>query len=393
MLSTSRSSRLALLVAALAVAAPAVAACAPAASEASMTDDIGVVLAPTMGGSALAPADLDVALDLLDEEGDHLIAVVADGEPSVVVDITLPELPGNGKEREAWLAQFRSDARTALLEKRASEPEVDLTEAIALTASAFRADTRRTLVVYSSGLSTAGALSMLDGRLYAEPSDLVAHAAQSGIPRLDAVSVRMPTLGVVTDPQPALSTSARQALVDIWTTYFRTAQATDVRLESTSLLARPFDGEALPLVTPVAVERPQPLAAADCRQLLGDASVGFAAGSAELVDPDAARALVAGVVDRLSACPGVYRVEGSASSEGLADTNQALSADRAHAVAALLAAESGTPLSEMNVTGWGTTWPCRVPDMDAAGALILSAAIANRTVVVSKGEPSASPSC
>ena len=362
------------------------AACTTAAGADRQTDVV-LVVAPTTGTAALTAAELDAPLSTLDSAGDRLVAVVADGAPFVAIDVTVAELPGNSKDREEALAVLRSDARTAILAKTAQTPEVDLTEAIALAAESFRGDAEHTLTVFSSGLQTTGALSLLDGRLYAEPADLIAHVEQSsGIPSLSDVTVRMPKLGIVVNPQPALTEGARTALTGIWGAYFARAGATGVDLAPTSLLAAapPVD---LPSVTPVPIDRPAGAQASGCRSLLAAASIGFAAGSAEFADPAAAQALLTQAHADLAGCPGDYTIEGSASSEGDAAANEALSRARAESAAAALSAISGVPVSDMHITGWGVAWPCRVADLDAHGDLILDAATANRVVVVSRGEP------
>lgn len=379
-------SRRAGLAASVAAAILLLAGCVCSPPE-SVPGDSVIVIGATSGSSALSPAALAEPLSELDLEGDRLIAVVGDGVPQVVFDVTVPELPGNSGDRKTWLERFRADVRTALLAVRADSPEVDLTEAIALGAQAFAPDRTHSLYVYSSGLQTTGLLSMLDGRLYAEPADLVAYVEQNaGVPDLSGVRVRMP-VGVVTDPQPALTEGARIALRDVWGSFFAASGAEDVDLTAQDLTARTIE-DALPFVSPVPVERPQPAVASGCRQELGSTSIGFAAGSAELSDPTGVDALVGRLVDDLSGCEGDYVVEASASAEGGDADNLELSESRAARIAEVLQshlAAQGAPT--VRVVGWGEAWPCRATDLDAEGHLILDAAIANRVVVISRGEP------
>ncbi len=358
-----------------------------AATAAPSVDDLVFVVSGAVGTSAPDPAAIDELLSIIDVEGDHVAVIRADGTPDAVLDVTLPALPGNGSDREAWLRSFRDDVVAAVLDVRALDPEIDVTEAIALGAEAFRPGAAHTLVVETSGLQTTGALSMLDGRLYAEPADLISHVEQTGgIPDLAGARVRM-SLGVVADPQPALTAEARTALTGIWHEYFARAGAVDVDLAPASLTPRPLDDETLPVVTPVPIGRPDPGPVSDCRQELGTASIGFDAGSADLGDPDGVRTLLAGTAAALASCPGGFLVEASASSEGDEGANEALSVARAEAVATELAKTVGISVTQIRVIGWGEAWPCRVDDLDAEGGLILDAAIANRVVVVGKGDP------
>lgn len=370
------------------LASGALAGCSSAAGAgaAPKVDDLVFVVAGAAGTSALDADLVDHVLADVDVTGDHVVVVRADGDPSVVMDVTIPDLPGNSGDRDEWLARTRTQLATGILAVRAVAPEVDYTEAIALAAEAFRRGASRSLVIQGSGLQTTGALSMLEGRLYAEPSDLIAHVQDTGeIPDLSGVRVRMP-LGVVTDPQPALTAQARRALTTTWAAYFAAAQADEVDLSAASLTPRAHEGVALPYVTPVPIERPVPEPVAGCSQRLGSATIGFAAGSFELADPEGTRALLAESVAALADCSGAYVVQASASAEGGAAANTVLTEKRAHAVAEELSGVSGVPVADMTVIGWGEGWPCRMPDLDASGRLILDAAISNRVVVIGKGQ-------
>lgn len=343
------------------------------------------IVSPTTGAPELPAGELDAELGRLDSKGDRLVVVVADGEPFVAIDLTVPKLPGNSDDRDETLMRLRAQAATAVLSQTARTPETDVTEAVALAAQAATPGSRMTIIITGSGLQTAGALSMLDGRLYAEPADLVASAAEQGaVPDLSAVAeVRMPRLGVTNPPQPAADEEARTALSGIWAEYWARAGVGSVALTPTDLRAgEPVTGA--PTVTPVAIDRPGLPPVAQCTQVLGASTIGFAAGSAELVDPAGTAALVDEARTRLAGCDGPWLVEGSASSEG--DHNRELSLARAEAIAALLrAAEPG---AEIQTIGWGDQWACRTPDLDANGALLLTAAISNRVVAISRGEAS-----
>lgn len=353
------------------------------------SDDIVLVVTPTSNAAALLPTDLEPFLQLVDRADDRVIVVVADGQPSVEVDITVGELPGNSGERADKLADLRQRITSAVLILTADDDEIDASEGIALGSEAFRPDTRRTMGIFASGVQTAGALNLLDGRLYAEAADLVTHAEQAGaLPDLAGADVRMPKFGVTTAPQPALDEGARSALRSIWDEYFSRAGARSVDLGAANLRAEPVAASGLPHVAPVPVERPQPQPVVACRQSLSDAAIGFAARSAEIADPTVVRGVLARTAAGLAGCAGAYVVEGSASAEGDETTNLTLSTERARAVAALLSELTGVGVAEMRIVGWGETWPCRETDLDAQGALLLDAAMHNRTVVVSRGDTS-----
>jgi outer membrane protein OmpA-like peptidoglycan-associated protein len=379
-------------VVALLLTAPlALAGCAST-PEAQPTDDIVIVAGTRMGSPRITPEELEGALSKLDAVGDRVTVVVADGEPSIAADLTINSLPGNSRDRAEKLSQLRSDVVTAVLSHPARKPEVDLAEAIALGAAAFRDGTRHSLTVLDSGLDTAGALSLLGGRLWAEPADLLSYVTSTTtLPNLAGVAVSMPRIGVVVDPQPELTESARRQLTSIWAAYFKAAGATNVQLSPQSMVAL-SQTDKLPTVTPVPIDRPQPPAASGCHQVLGDSTIGFAAGSPDLTDTKATHALLAQVNVALRDCSGTWTVEGSASSEGEAQANQALSEDRASTVAAMLADVADLSPDDIRVVGWGEKWPCRVDDVKD-GHLDLDAAGKNRVVVISKSDAKPGSHC
>lgn len=369
----------------------ALAGCASA-PAAQPSDDIVIIAGTRTGSPRITPGELKGALSELDTVGDRVTIVVADGEPSIAADLTVDSLPGNSQDRAEKLKQLRSDVVTAVLSHPAQRPEVDLAEAIALGSSAFRAGTHHSLIILDSGLNTAGALGLLGGRLWSEPADLLSYVkGTTTLPDLKGAKVTMPRIGVVVSPQPQLTESARRQLTAIWTAYFEAAGAADIELAPQSMVALPQTGE-LPNVTPVPIDRPQPPAASGCRQLLGDSSIGFAAGSADLADAGATHALIAKVVKALRDCSGTWKVEGSASSEGEAAANQRLSENRARTVADMLADVVGLSRDDIRVVGWGESWPCRVEDV-RDGHFDLDAAGKNRVVVISKSKAGSGSHC
>lgn len=365
-----------------------VAACA-ASGGTPAPGQTAIVIAAHTSAPRITPADIEPALAMLDAEGDRVTVIVADGAPQVIYDSTVGDLSDYSEDREDELSRARTQVAERIVSAIAQTPEVDLTEAIALAAETFDGAGPYALVVLAPGLSTTGAFSMLDGRLYAEPADLVANVRdQGGLPDLRDVIVRMPRLGVTVAPQPDLTADARTSLTGLWAAYFSATGATDVKLGGGSLNALAQNSESLPPVTPVPIERPLPVAEGGCRQVLADASIGFAAASAHLVDTAATEARIADIVASLADCGGTYLVEGSASSEGGEAFNTTIAEARAQTVAAEVARIAGIDLADIEVKGWGTAWPCRVDDVDDAGRLIVDAASANRVVVVSRGATS-----
>ncbi len=359
--------------------------CASTAGGTSIPDDIVLVLGAHANSPAISAEDLAQPLSRFDAVGDRLTIVVAQGTiASAVYDRTLDRLPGNSLDREDYLQSVRVEVSRAIAEAAATTPEVDLVEAIAFGAAGFSPSASWELWVVDPGLQTTGALSMLDGALYAEPADLVGHAEQAGaLPDLSGTKVVM-QLAVNVEPQQPLGQDARAQLEAIWSEFFTRAGATDVTIERQNLTATGVTA-GLPTVTPVDIRRPDALPRGEgCTQRLESASIGFAAGSASLTDPDRTRGLIERAAAGLTGCEGAWLVEGSASSEGDSDANRSLSTARAETVAALVSEVTGLPREGIEVIGWGEEWPCRRPDVDKSGQLVIEAASYNRSVTISK---------
>lgn len=371
----------------------AVTGCASTEAGASVPDDIAIVVGAHANAPAVTASDTKEAVSHFDAAGDRLMVVVAQGEvTSAVYDKSLDSLPANSLDRDEYLTLLHHKVQRVIAGAAADSPEVDLPEAIAFATSGFSDDHDRQLWIIDPGLVTAGAMSMLDGNLYAEPADLVGHLQQSGgLPDLAGVVVRM-SLTINVAPQEGLTQDARTQLVAIWTEYFARAGATDVVVGFENM-----DGEAvepdLPKVSPVAIERPTALEVEDCTARLSSASIGFEAGSAALSDPDQARSLVEQAYAQLEDCKGDWVVEGSASSEGDEAANLALSKVRAGGVADLVSEVVGVSRDNVLVIGWGEGWPCRKDDLDKQGHLKLQAASYNRSVVVSKVQDTDASRC
>lgn len=349
------------------------------------TDQVALVVG-VRGNSAAVTAELvRRALDPVDADGDRITVVSVEGIPRAVFDFPLEDVPSNSYDREDYLARLEALVLQAVQAAAAQTPEADVVEAIELAALAVSEGTgTRRIVVLDSMLSTTGALSMLDGRIYDDPADRVAALGDAGaIPQLAGVQVELPRLGVVTEPQAALTAEAWSSLAAQWEAFFAAAGA-EARFGTEALVAQPQQVDGLPEVTPVPVDRPQPVTAS-CRSLLPDAAIGFVADRADFLDPSAARAALARIAEQLRGCEGGILVEGSTSSARGEDVNGPLSEARARAVAEPLAAELGIAADGIEIVGWGSSWPCRAADRDGSGRLVEAAAAQNRVVVVSRG--------
>ncbi len=352
--------------------------------SAERSDQVAI-LAGVRGNSAAVPESLvRDAISAIDANGDRIAVVSTEGVPRVTLDLTLDDVPPNDLDREEYLDEVATVVLAAVAAAAATSPEADQVEALALAAETFGdAASTRTIVVLDSLVVTTGGFAMTEGRLYDDPTDRVTALADAGgIPDLEGVAVEVPRMGVVVAPQPELDAGARSALENQWRALFEASKAS-VSFDSASLVSSPQEAADLPAVTPVDIDRLEPVAA-ECRGLLPDRAVGFVGDSAEFLDPPTAKATIAGLAEAFAGCTGQILAEGSTSAARDQSFNIPLSERRARAVADELAAALGIPVEDIRIIGYGSEWPCRVADRDAAGHLLDTAA-SNRVVVVSRG--------
>jgi outer membrane protein OmpA-like peptidoglycan-associated protein len=347
---------------------------------ASGSDELVFVIGAVEGAPYIGPSLIEPHLAGIDATGDRVTVIVADGDPFAAGDWTVPSLEGTADDAET-LADLHADVLSVAATALARTPETDLTAAIRLADSVFTEDPgSKRLVVLSPMLQTVGALDLTRGRFDLTVDELLDYAGTNeGYPDLSQVVVEVPRLGLVEAPQPTLDAPALDHLTALWTEYFARSNAASSDFSTDSLTHRPQEGD-LPGVTAVTIDR----AIAPCAIALDDAAIRFEVGTAVFLDPAQATASIERAAAALADCEGDYLVEGSASSEGDAAANEALSGDRAGSVVSIL--EPTLPSApSIDTIAWGEGWPCRIPDLDAAGELIPAAAAANRVVVISRG--------
>ncbi|KQQ09774.1 hypothetical protein [Rathayibacter sp. Leaf296] len=347
------------------------------------SDQLALVVGVRTGSAVPLIDEIPALLASIDAEGDSVAVIAADGEPRVVFDLTLPEISTNSDDREEELGWVADDVGRAVGLAQAQAAEVDQAESISLAASTFETP-GGTIVLLDSGLQTTGPFSMQGGGLFGDAGDRVTTLEESGaLPDLAGTSVSFPMLGLTSEPQDPVTEEARGALTGQWQTFVERAGG-EFSSGGGSAVASPQSRTDLPVVTPVPIERPAPVAAG-CRWTLGDGTIGFVQDEPEFLEKAAAEATIAAAAAGLAACEGRWTVVGSTSSARGEEVNVPLSEARVLAVAVPLAAQLGVDIGTIEVKGFGGTWPCRVPDRDDAGVLLQAEAAANRVVVVSRG--------
>jgi len=231
-----------------------------------------------------------------------------------------------------------------------------------------------------SGLQTVEPLDFRTGLLSDDPTSIVDYLRQAGeLPHLKGRHIYFTGLGWTASPQPTLSISERQKVVQIWEQIAQAAGADCVTVEQTANTAN-----AVPGRPPVAIVTPPPLPPppTSCSVIsLGDANnVGFDFDSTTFRDPTGARATLQRLADVMLQTGESVTLTGSTSSEGSDQYNLALSLHRANAVKAVLV-QLGVPANRIQTFGDGSHLPGRLNDRGPNGQLLIGPAIQDRKVV------------
>ncbi len=210
-----------------------------------------------------------------------------------------------------------------------------------------------TLLILSSGLSTAGAFNLKDVGWDANPATVAGQLQRRGLlPRLAGWRVDFSGLADVTRPQPTLPLPQRTALTGYWMAICRTAQAAacgdddTIRPDPPSRSTTPVPVVPIPAVTPVAGPHHAAGISVPADELFPFNSAQLVAGADGILRP---------LVSQARAEHRLVSISGFASPDGGSSSyNLALSRSRALSVRNRMVA-LGLPSGQVaQVTGLGT---------------------------------------
>lgn len=201
-------------------------------NETAETVDLALVVNPTAGNPVhdLTPAEMYVqeaclsygTVSLITEDGDPLVQRIGFTKPAATEmsgDISLEYLAGE----QTRLLLLMADSLRPVTE------ETDTLEAIARAASAVNAGegTVKRILIFSSGLSTRGYVSFLEGDITAQSPDEIVSALteRCALPDLTDVEVIWFNVGVTAGEQQPLTAAEKDMLRRIWENILRTAGA------------------------------------------------------------------------------------------------------------------------------------------------------------------------
>ena len=243
----------------------------------------------------------------------YIAVVNADGNPDVKVTLNT-----DIKERlkKANPEKVKNDAicrahsfLRQLAEIQADDPEIDLLKSLNLATrvlSEFPANSKKTIIVYASGLSTAGILDFNNNLLCADPQALAEQLYQKNeIPDFDGIAVQWFHMGDTTLPQQELSGAQVHSLQEIWSSIITKTSGT---FEADTAPYADTQKSGLPPVTPITLPETQPITydssfSADFTQpqFLTEEQVQFVPDSDQYLNKDDAYAVISSLADCMRA--------------------------------------------------------------------------------------------
>ena len=195
----------------------------------------------------------------------YIAVVNADGNPDVKVTLNT-----DIKERlkKANPEKVKNDAisrahsfLSQLKEIHADDPEIDLLKSLNLATrvlSEFPANSKKTIIVYASGLSTAGIFDFKNNLICADPHALAEQLFQKNeIPDFEGITIRWFQMGDTALPQQELSGAQVNSLKEIWSSIITKTGGT---FEVDTAPYADTQKSGFPRVTPITLPETQPIA-------------------------------------------------------------------------------------------------------------------------------------
>lgn len=323
---------------------------------------------------------------------DEILGVVAtngmvtfhstDGDPTSVGRLSLKARTSNPQVNKQDRIANAKRIREHLASSVADSPEADVLAGIANAADEVRGSAHPTIIVIDNGLSTVGSASLPQTGLLATNANISASVSTMArarlLPDLTGVTLRWYAMGETVSPQESLDEAAQYRLSEIWRTVVESAGGT-LEIVTQAMTTTKDSPADLPDVTPV---DPSPTSVGGLTVNLPESVLPFVAGETTFLSPEEAQVTVAAVANQITSSGATSTVvTGCTATAGTPEGRRVLSIGRAQAVADLLIA-NGVPSTAVTVQGKGAQCPGRVNDVDEAGALIETAARANRVVTI-----------
>ncbi len=295
------------------------------------------------------------------------------------------------KEKLASDAAAKANSLVAYMQTVvADDSELDLYDALSLasrTMASLEGYSSKTIIVLSTGLSTAGNYVNFHNNLISADPAAVADLLEEkeAIPDFSGMTVYWQGLGDVAAPQEDLTPAQRNRLEAIWNEIIVRGGGNAVFQEYTSV---PVNSEMdypemsvveLPAETPVVFNTAQFKSQAFQEPfILTEEMVAFRGDSAEYLQPETAMETIRPIAECLLQQESIHLLlAGTTAGDATNAATKELSAQRAEAVRQTLI-EYGVAANRIQTVGLGSSDPWHIPNAGVEGSL----AAANRKVVV-----------
>ena len=322
-----------------------------------------------------------------DNESSYSVIVI-DGKPNEVA--TTGELSysfrlGDKKSNDQKLFESKLNE---LITASPKDSEIDILKALELAGGNFDSEENKRIIIYSSGISTAGYLNFADkpDLLLTKPNEIIKMLeGKHAIPNLSGITVVWYGLNHTADKQNELNSFEEYKLECIWNEILEKSGAVPESEEGYFNKKMASEQDAENIVNKN--EYPE-VKAVDFSDIvtIPEEEFGFKPGTAELVDENITRNTLKPIADDIKnmGYPEFYII-GSTASADTKERCMTLSIDRAEVIKKLLM-ELDIPDTCLKSYGIGREYidngqKWRVNDLDKDGSLIKEKAQSNRKVM------------
>lgn len=346
-----------------------------------------------LGNTANMP---EIDIDILEEEiktlagtNEKYCLIILDGEPEIndKKDVTFPKRFFNQKKNNEKVIQKHIEGIASTI---ADDPEIDILEGLDMASRALSGSKeKKRLIVFSSGLSTAGDLNFAKTPelISKRPTEVVDMLnATKSIPDLSGIDLVWYGLGDVAGEQEKLSNMNKFQLKSIWSEIITASKPASAVFDKTPPQkdSDEYGEEAAeyPEVSPVTLPTVLTIA---------ETEIGFEANEAILKDRNKAIEIMAYYADCIKAAGHDFYVVGSTATYGTVEGCRLLGEQRADVVKDILCKDysvSGDSLytysiGQMNLGG---NYEWRLNDLDENGKFVEEIGAKNRKVMIIDAE-------
>ncbi len=322
--------------------------------------------------------------------------VVVEGKPTLRenYDISKPEKNISSSKARSIAKQKIATILSECQKLKAETPETDTLAALKLAANSVEnaSTSRKIILVFDSGLCTAGLLSQIESDVIsADPKTIVEKLKNiHALPNLKGVKIIWVGLGCTSDEQQEIPDSYKYKLQELWTEILLSSGA-DFNPEE-DFKKSPLTGhetEGLPEVTPISFPKDSldieltGKDSLDSPVMFNESTIKFVGDKAEFVDKASAEKALEPIATLLIKNPDLnIIIAGTTASTGTDKGCNVLSVQRANVCKNVLV-NKGASDSQIICIGLGRSKNClRVDDLNLDGTLNEEAAKQNRAIFI-----------